>query len=103
MLEEAFGVQGELGNLILQPKLLRGQFDENGEACVNTEFGGKKLRIIYKNPGRLDYGKYSIEEILIDGIRSGENINQKRVLLSKDCLSSLSDGEIHVISVGLKA
>ena len=64
---QIFGVRGEEGNLLLQPKLLREQFDKNGRAKIICNFLGKKITVEYKNPQKLDWGKYRIVSLSING------------------------------------
>ena len=54
LLTEVFGVRGDLGDLILAPKLVAAQFDADGEAAVRAQFAGRDLEVVYRNPGRLD-------------------------------------------------
>ena len=62
MLTESFGVKGDAGNLKLEPKLLKEQFDEDGEATVSLKFADRALKVIYENPLRRDYGEYKVSE-----------------------------------------
>ena len=64
LITEVFGAKGELGNLILEPKLVKEQFDKDGVACVELEFAGKRLEIRYENPTGMDAGEYKISEVL---------------------------------------
>lgn len=48
MLTEMYGIRGCYGDLVLEPKLLAEQFDENGEAAANLTFAGRKLCVIYR-------------------------------------------------------
>ncbi len=64
LITEVFGAKGELGNLILEPKLVKEQFDKDGVACVELGFAGKRLEIRYENPTGKDAGEYKISEIL---------------------------------------
>jgi cellobiose phosphorylase len=61
-----FGVRGSLGHLMLAPQLVKEQFNKKGMACVSCQFVGKRLKVEYHNPQKLDAGQYAIKEILID-------------------------------------
>lgn len=61
MITQVFGVRGELGNLIFEPKLISEQFDDNGKASISLVFAGKKLEVTYHNPYHKEYGDYIIE------------------------------------------
>lgn len=82
VLTEMFGVKGAWGNLALEPKLLKEQFDEQGKASVEHIFNGKKLQITYENPLGKEYGEYRIEEVLLNGVKAAgaEGILTKEVL-----------------------
>ena len=60
VLQEMYGVKGELGALLIEPKLVLEQFDTNGHAAVNTMFQERKIRVEYNNHEKLDYGEYKI-------------------------------------------
>jgi cellobiose phosphorylase len=66
LLTMVYGVRGELGDLILEPKLVAEEFP-TGEAKVTCQFAGKKLTVIYINPAKLDFGQYRIERVLLNG------------------------------------
>ncbi len=63
MITQVFGVRGEAGDLILEPKLVKEQFDESGTAKISLTFAGKEFEVICHNPGMLDYGEYRIAEV----------------------------------------
>ena len=67
MLTEVYGVRGELGDLVLAPKLLANQFGANGKTTVETLFAGKTLRVTYQNAQGLDYGQYKIGMVRVNG------------------------------------
>ncbi|MBN1890327.1 MAG: cellobiose phosphorylase [Thermoflexales bacterium] len=68
MLTQAFGVKGSLGDLALKPRLVREQFDAEGQARIYSLFAGKRLEVVYHNPAHLDYGQYEIEAVALDGV-----------------------------------
>ena len=63
----AWGVRGEMGDLILAPQLVREEFSDAGVASVVCQFAGKKLTVTYVNPGKLDAGKYRIDTVTQNG------------------------------------
>lgn len=68
LLNEVYGVRGNLGDLVLAPKLVAEQFDDRGEATVRTQFAGRDLEIVYHNPRGLEYGTYVVRRIVVDGV-----------------------------------
>ncbi len=71
MVTQVFGVRGHLGDLVLDPKLVAEQFDDEGQATVRTRFAGVDLDVTYHNPGGLDYGAYRIRGVRLDGADAG--------------------------------
>jgi hypothetical protein len=68
MLTEVYGVRGELGDLVLAPKLLASQFGADGKtSCLQTLFAGKKLCVTYQNAQGLEYGQYKIGALRVNG------------------------------------
>ena len=60
MITEVFGVRGEAGDLVLDPKLTAEQFDETGTAELRLVFAGRPLTVRYRNAGHKDYGAYTL-------------------------------------------
>jgi cellobiose phosphorylase len=67
VITQVFGVRGDMGDLLFDPKLLKEQFDENGEASLNLQFAGKDFIVQYHNPDKLDYDAYTIGKIVVNG------------------------------------
>lgn len=72
VITQMFGVRGSFGDLLLDPKLLKEQFDENGRASLTMPFGKHRWHIIYSNTEHLDYGDYEIGEVYINGQKCSE-------------------------------
>jgi cellobiose phosphorylase len=65
VLTEMFGVRGEIGDLVIEPKLAAEQFA--GSGCLSCETNFRHLRVNVKivNEDRLDYGDYCIGSVAI--------------------------------------
>lgn len=92
---QMFGVRGEFGDLLLEPKLLAGQFDADGRAEITIVFAGRNFHIIYENPSGKDYGQYHIDQILLNG-------EVKDALIKRETILSLPKEKTHEIKVILK-
>ncbi|NTV30188.1 MAG: cellobiose phosphorylase, partial [Candidatus Omnitrophica bacterium] len=66
LLTMAYGVRGELGDLVLAPRLVKEEFS-SGLATVACQFAGRKITVQYVNPERLDFGQYRIQRVLLNG------------------------------------
>ncbi|MDO5345728.1 MAG: cellobiose phosphorylase [Lachnospiraceae bacterium] len=98
VLTEMFGIKGRAGDLMLEPKLLADQFDEEGNAEISFRFADQELRVVYENRNHREIGDYSIEEIYIDRVPyefSGEPC------IAREILTGLMPNMEHRISVVL--
>ena len=68
MVTEVFGVRGRTGDLVIEPKLVKEQFDENGTASIKLVFAEKELEVVYANPKKLDHDQYHIGKAVCDGV-----------------------------------
>jgi cellobiose phosphorylase len=66
-LTQMFGIRGVAGDLCLEPKLVREQFGKSGRSRAACDFGGKRLRVTYANDHRLEWGRYRITAVQING------------------------------------
>jgi len=101
LLTEAFGVKGNLGDLVLEPKLVREQFDPAGESCVETYFAGKRLQVVYHNPALLDYGVYRIETLRIDDQPAAFERRGDAALIARNTIAALGNAASHRVDVVL--
>lgn len=69
VLTQMYGVRGKSGDLIIQPKLVKEQFDKNGFASVKTRFADKYLNVRFINRNRMDYSQYDIKNLKINGLK----------------------------------
>lgn len=85
VLTEMYGIRGEYGELVAEPKLMGEQFDQDGTAFVSARFADKKINVTYENRKRLDYPDYMIEKAVVNGIDiSGMIFNGRVVRIPKD-------------------
>lgn len=99
---EVYGVKGKIGDLQLEPKLLKEQFDSNNQASIVTLFANKSLKIVYTNPAQLDYKSYTIDKLLLNGQEVPFDNLLHSCIINQSLLSSLPDGMTHVIEVFFK-
>lgn len=99
VLNEMFGVKGNMGDLQIAPKLMSEQFDTDGKASVELVFADRKLKVQYLNPKKLEYGNYKIGNILIDGksYETGDSNN----IIPRKIITELSPKDQHIITVEL--
>ena len=95
MLTQAFGVAGEMGSLVINPKLVKEQFGKSGKVSVSAGFAGKRILVNYYNPGKLDYGEYKIGNISIN------NKSVKELPVKREEFLNLAEKPVNAIDVQL--
>lgn len=88
LVQLAYGVRGEWGDLVLDPQLTGAQFDAEGRAEIETLFAGRRLVVRYHNPQLLEAGAYRPTAVIVDGQHiqvesSGPGVRLKRAALLK--------------------
>ena len=98
VITQVFGVRGEMGDLLFDPKLLKEQFDSEGNATLTLQFAGKNFRIQYHNVEGLDFDAYKVGTITVNGtaLLAGAD----RILLSD--IRNMND-DVQVVDVILEA
>lgn len=87
-LTQVFGVRGESGDLVIAPKLVKGEFVSSAEISISSHFAGQKIKVVYANPQKLDYGQYAIGSVTLNGEKvavesAGSAIKIPRAVLQK--------------------
>lgn len=99
---EIFGVKGLMGDLMIEPKLVKEQFGEKGNIALKSRFAGRDLLIEFKNGGLLDWNEYRIKDVLINEKPLVIERKQAKVIIPREKLLKLTrDNEINNISVTL--
>jgi cellobiose phosphorylase len=101
VLTEVLGVKGRLGDLVLEPKLVREQFDAEGRAAVVTRFADRRLRITYHNPDKLSWDRYAIISVRLDGGSVSPTRQGRAAILPRGTLVALEPDAVHNLDVQL--
>ena len=100
VLTEMYGVKGSYGDLLVEPKLLKEQFDKDRKTGVSLTFAGRKLHIIYRNDHEKEYGEYKIQELILNGKKIEKNSKQNTI--TRQTILALEEEKIHELSVVLE-
>ncbi|NLJ84073.1 MAG: cellobiose phosphorylase [Halanaerobiaceae bacterium] len=100
MITEVFGVNGYYGDLKLEPKLIKEQFDMNGVATIAVNFANKSFEIEYLNTKLLDYGEYKIRDIYLNDRKLSICERDKYILVPLEELNK-ADLNKNIITVEL--
>jgi len=98
ILTQVFGIRGDMGDLVIDPKLVKEQFKRSRTISVETRFAGRNIKINYINPEKLDYGKYSVKEILLNNKRVTGMPITRRVFLDLASKSSMNTIDVILAS-----
>ncbi|ASA20069.1 GH36-type glycosyl hydrolase domain-containing protein [Paenibacillus donghaensis] len=101
MVNEVFGVKGLLGDLLLAPKLVKQQFGPDGTASIETLFADRRLRVVYKAAGSVEYGEYQIQSVLLNGSEVTLQRVEEGLLIERRLIAALSAEGIHCLEVEL--
>ncbi len=98
---QVFGIRGLWGELKIEPKLVKEEFTQAGEAAIRTVFAGKELEIVYKNPQALDYGQYVIKNVMVNREKINIETDRRSIVLPKKFLEKLAPGKVHLVEIEL--
>ena len=112
LLTRVFGIRGEYGDLIIEPKLSAEQFSRKSgipqnagktrnAISITANFADKPIEVKFVNPGRKGFGNYSISRVSFNGKIIAENLTEPRFLISRSKFLSLSNNNINIIEVVL--
>jgi cellobiose phosphorylase len=101
LVTQAFGIQGEMGTLVLKPRLVKEQFTRDGIAQIQALFAGKQLLITYLNPENLDAGGYSIGSVRINGQLLPSNGPSTQAAIPRALIDQQDGGAICQVDVTL--
>jgi len=100
MLTQVFGVRGQGGDLIIQPKLSAELFRHSAGISLERIFAARRIKIKYFNPARLEFGKYRIAKALLNS----ENIPIDKfpyLVIRRQVILSLPSNKLNLIEIHL--
>ncbi|MFZ2603835.1 MAG: cellobiose phosphorylase [Candidatus Omnitrophota bacterium] len=101
MLTQVFGVRGEYGDLVIEPKLIAQQFQPKGIISINTFFAEKSIEVKFINPKIKDFGEYHISMIKFNAKIIAENLRLASFSIKRQDFLLLSAKELNLIEVYL--
>lgn len=98
VITEMFGVKGNCGALVLEPKLQKEQF-QDGKAGIFLNFGGRRWHIVYMNAGGKECGEYRIGSIVLNGEQNA--LHAGNAVISIEEIRRLDENATHELYVEL--
>ncbi len=99
LINEVFGVKGDMGDLVIKPAMMPYLFDENHNAAIDLTFDGKEFHIVYHNPKEVMCGTIPIVDAVCDNISLP--VHEDCIRISKEQIEHLSCDKVHNIEVRL--
>ncbi|MBL7131378.1 MAG: cellobiose phosphorylase [Candidatus Omnitrophica bacterium] len=94
LLTQSFGIRGQFGNLVIAPKLVKQNFKKSKQVSVQLNFANKRLNITYLNPGKKDYSKYLIKQVMTK--IKFQKISDREFLIKRKLISSFPSKQINI-------
>lgn len=88
LLTQVFGIKGEYGDLVIQPKFTAEQFAKKSEISVATYFLGRKITVRYFNPKRLSFPDYKIKKVYITPLLEFILASDVKLIITKSAILS---------------
>lgn len=90
---QMFGIRGEYGDLIIEPKLTYEQFKTKNTISLTTNFASRKIEVKFINPKKKDFAGYFIFKVIINGKTLTQGAGQKRLLIPRQDFLKLADSD----------
>jgi hypothetical protein len=73
---------------------------ELGEISVTTAFADHKIKVLYHNPQKLDFGRYAIQEIKLNGHPlEFKPLERSSALVTRAAFLAAAGNELNLIEV----
>ena len=100
MLTQVFGIKGRDGDLMIEPKLSAEHFRQSSSISSERTFAGRRIKIKFLNPARLDFGKYRITRVLLNS----ENLpidKSRYLVITREVILGLPADKLNLIEIHL--
>jgi cellobiose phosphorylase len=101
LLTQVFGVRGEYGDLVLEPKLTKQQFQASDHISISCWFAQKRVNFEFINLNKKNYGKYKITSVHLNGKIIAKDIYAERFIMPRQKFLALSERLSNSIEVNL--
>ncbi|TAM39003.1 hypothetical protein EPN54_03645 [bacterium] len=101
MLTQVFGTRGRDGDLMIEPKLSSEHFSKNASISIERVFAGRRIKIVFLNPARFDFGKYRIAKVSLNS----ENLpidKSRYLIITREVILDLPANKLNLLEVHLR-
>ncbi|MCU0652311.1 MAG: cellobiose phosphorylase [Candidatus Omnitrophica bacterium] len=75
LLTQVFGIRGEYGDLVIEPKLSKEQFKNKDTVSITANFSLRPVEFSFINRRKKDFGQYSIRQVSFNKTIIARNLN----------------------------
>lgn len=101
MVDQVYGIQGKIGDLKLDPKLVPSQFDGDHKASISTYFADRKLEITYENKNKKSVDNYTVKEIIINDQLIDFTLENQAAVIKRNIITDLETNKNNKVLVVL--
>lgn len=99
VLTQMFGVRGEYGDFVIEPKLTARQFKEKDTLSLTTAFAGRKIEVRFINRDRKEFGEYYIQKVVFNAETIAQGLKALRFDLSRKDFLNLAAKPANLIQI----
>ncbi|MCM8780605.1 MAG: cellobiose phosphorylase [Candidatus Omnitrophica bacterium] len=99
ILTQMFGVRGNYGDFVIEPKLIAAQFRNRNNLSIATSFADRNIEVKFINPFKKDFGRYLIQRVSFNRKTIAENIKQTYFLVPRKKFLTITNTQNNLIEV----
>jgi len=101
LLTQVFGIRGEYGNLIIEPKLGRTQFQNKTTISIIADFSGRPVEFKFINLRKKDSEQYTIRQVSFNKKKVAGNLNLPCLILPRREFLALAKPGLNCMEITL--
>ncbi len=101
MLTQVFGVRGSMGDLVVAPRISAKDFNENGEASIETYFAERRIRVRYCKTNGSSGDACSVRRITRSGSEIPWRERSGAAYVPRDVITAFAPQDVHELCVEL--
>lgn len=103
LITQVFGIRGVDGDLVIDPKLMPDQYDEQGIASIRSHFAGRELLFEFLNAQKFPPDQVRVSQVTLNQRTAAFDPYGSGARLSRQVIEALPPGQIHHIRIDLSA
>ncbi len=100
LLTQAFGLRGQDGDLLIEPKLCAAQFKGTATITINRVFAGRQLQVNFSCPKKTNPDRYKIIKVILNACDLAVK-DPQRIMIKRKIILNLSAQKINILNIVL--